>query len=137
MYQEHLSLQYTFSALVFEPRLYIPLSILCTHIPFSQRYKHTLKTLPSKYSSKQGTILMSHLYIPPCLHLDFVNNSGTIRNGFFQKTANSGYYSNRGRQIENIMYIIDKLGLTQLYLGTYVHYIKNGFQPYFRAFLCL
>ena len=30
-----------------------------------------------------------------------------------------------------------KLGLTQLYLGTYVHYIKNGFQPYFRAFLCL
>ena len=51
MYQEHLSLQYTFSALVFEPRLYIPLSILCTHIPFSQRYKHTLKTLPSKYSS--------------------------------------------------------------------------------------
>ena len=30
---------------------------------------------------------MSHLYIPPCLHLDFVNNSGTIRNGFFQKTA--------------------------------------------------
>lgn len=40
-------------------------------------------------------------------------------------------------QIENIMYIIDKLGLTQLYLGTYVHYIKNGFQPYFRAFLCL
>ena len=80
---------------------------------------------------------MSHLYIPPCLHLDFVNNSGTIRNGFFQKTANSGYYSNRGRQIENIMYIIDKLGLTQLYLGTYVHYIKNGFQPHFRAFLCL
>lgn len=75
--------------------------------------------------------------LPPCLHLDFVNNSGTIRNGFFQKTANSGYYSNRGRQIENIMYIIDKLGLTQLYLGTYVHYIKNGFQPYFRAFLCL
>lgn len=81
---------------------------------------------------------MSHLYIPPCLHLDFVNNSGTIRkNGFFQKTADSGYYSNRGRQIEDIMYIIDKLELTQLYLGTYVHYIKNGFQPYFRAFLCL
>jgi hypothetical protein len=80
---------------------------------------------------------MSHLYIPPCLHLDFVNNSGTIRNGFFQKTADSGYYSNKGRQIEDIMYIIDKLGLTQLYLGTYVHYIKNGFQPYFRAFLCL
>jgi len=58
---------------------------------------------------------MSHLYIPPCLHLDFVNNSGTIRNGFFQKTADSGYYSNRGRQIEDIMYIIDKLELTQLY----------------------
>jgi len=76
---------------------------------------------------KQGTILMSHLYIPPCLHLDFVNNSGTIRNGFFQKTADSGYYSNRGRQIEDIMYIIDKLELTQLYLGTYVHYIKTDF----------
>ena len=70
---------------------------------------------------------MSHLYIPPCLHLDFVNNSGTIRSGFFQKTADSGYYSNRGRQIEDIMYIIDKLGLTQLYLGTYVHYIKMDF----------
>ena len=65
--------------------------------------------------------------LPPCLHLDFVNNSGTIRSGFFQKTANSGYYSNRGRQIEDIMYIIDKLGLTQLYLGTYVHYIKTDF----------
>lgn len=93
MYQEHLSLNILFQLWSLNHGFIFPYQFFAhifhfhkdTNIHSKLYHQNTAAIFYIVQLFKQGTILTSHLYIPPCLHLDFVNNSGTIRSGFFRK----------------------------------------------------